>query len=71
MAFDNLQQFIAMGGYGLYVWLSIGVTLVGIIGIALSNVLERRQLVRKVNAERQRRARIKDAKRTASLGANG
>ncbi len=26
MYFDNLQEFLSMGGHGLYVWLSYGLT---------------------------------------------
>ncbi|PKH24473.1 heme exporter protein CcmD [Enterobacterales bacterium CwR94] len=53
-AFDSVADFIAMGGYAFYVWLSVCVTLVALMGLILHTALQRRFLLRDI---RQRQAR--------------
>ena len=64
MQFDNWQAFWHMGGYALYVWLSFGITLVAMAGIAWSSAREHTRLMQSVLHEQARRARIKEARRT-------
>ncbi|WP_369601772.1 heme exporter protein CcmD [Hahella sp. SMD15-11] len=49
MAFESLSQFFAMGGHGLYVWLSYGVGLVVLIINWKLPGLRRRQVVREIS----------------------
>ena len=35
MQFDSLHDFLAMGGYALYVWLSFGVSLLALVWVVL------------------------------------
>ncbi len=54
MKFENMADFLAMGGHGLYVWLAYGIALV----ILLLNVLQPLRLTRQffnVQSRRQRR----------------
>ena len=45
MVFDSFTDFVAMGGYGLYVWLSFFLSFVVLAGVALETLLAKRQLV--------------------------
>ena len=50
MNWSSVQEFLAMGGYGLYVWGSFGVTAVVIAGEMLS-LRSRRKALRAVEPE--------------------
>ncbi|XOV79236.1 MAG: heme exporter protein CcmD [Aestuariibacter sp.] len=62
MQFDNLSEFLAMGGYGLYVWLAFGVSGLAMLILWVSTRLQRKNLEQAVVREHQRRARIKAAR---------
>ena len=71
MAFESFSDFWAMGGYGLYVWLSVGITMLGLVVLWGISVHHRHVLVKQVAIERQRRARIKAAKQKARQSIEG
>lgn len=48
MQFDSWQEFFAMGGHALYVWLAYGATLLMIIGNYLTVRATRRSVVQRV-----------------------
>lgn len=56
MIWANWQDFFAMGGYGLYVWGSVGVVFALILAEALSLVSRRRSALTAVTLARQVRA---------------
>ncbi len=62
MQFDSLASALAMGGYGLYVWLAFGVSLLCLLGLALYTRRQRAQLLNNIAKEAQRRARIQASK---------
>ncbi|MBE9396417.1 heme exporter protein CcmD [Pontibacterium sp. N1Y112] len=45
MSFDSFSDFLAMGGHGLYVWLSYAIALFVIVINLVSPVLRKKQLV--------------------------
>jgi heme exporter protein D len=45
MNWESWSQFLAMGGYGLYVWGSYAVTLVVLIGEIAALVMRRRGVI--------------------------
>ena len=47
MPFDSFQDFIIMGGYGLYVWLSFFLSFVVIALVALETAIARKSLRKK------------------------
>ncbi|MFC6669748.1 heme exporter protein CcmD [Marinobacterium aestuariivivens] len=53
MKFDNLADFLAMGGHGLYVWLAYGIALV----ILVLNVWQPLRMTRQFFSEQSRRLR--------------
>ncbi|WP_249976521.1 heme exporter protein CcmD [Vreelandella olivaria] len=67
MAFSSLNEFLAMGGHGPYVWAAWGVTALLIIVIVWHARLERRQLLRglKRRARREKQQASNYSHRTA------
>lgn len=45
MSFDSFSAFLAMGGHGLYVWLSYAIAIVLFVINLVSPILRRKQLV--------------------------
>ena len=56
MQFDSFAEFLTMGGHGLYVWLTYGISAVIIIFNIVQPVIRRRNLI-KQHAQRLRRER--------------
>lgn len=61
MKFDSFSDFLAMGGYGFYVWLAFGVSMLALAGLWLVSVAERRQLFKTLQQQQARQARIAKA----------
>ena len=61
MAFTSFSEFIAMGGYGFYVWLAYGVSLFSVLILILSTVQKRKKIFKQVNDRLLREQRIKAA----------
>lgn len=64
MAFDSFADFIAMGGYGFFVWLSYGVSFLSIVLYIVYVKRQKRQLTQHVAAQQAREARIAAAKQS-------
>ncbi|AFV84452.1 heme exporter protein CcmD [Alteromonas mediterranea] len=62
MQFESLADFINMGGYAFYVWLSFGVTFAAMAIIAIQSLIKHRNLLKQVVVEKERKARIKKAR---------
>lgn len=45
MSFDNFSDFLAMGGHGLYVWLSYGIAVSVLAANLLGPMMARKQLI--------------------------
>lgn len=45
MSFDSFSDFLAMGGHGLYVWLSYGIALVIVAINLVEPLMARKQLI--------------------------
>ncbi len=60
--FESWQAFWDMGGYGFFVWLSFGVTLLAVLAIVYETIWAKKQLVKAVNAQLARKQRIKENK---------
>ncbi|MDF2177488.1 heme exporter protein CcmD [Aliiglaciecola sp. CAU 1673] len=59
MQFDSFQSFLAMGGYGLYVWLSFGVGLLSLLLLWWHGLHSRRCLIEALRKEQARQTRIR------------
>jgi heme exporter protein D len=65
MQFESFSDFIAMGGYGFFVWLSFGSCAAILAGILISSLNDSKKLKREISAQMAREARIKKAKEEA------
>ncbi|ANB54547.1 heme exporter protein CcmD [Aeromonas veronii] len=61
MHFASFNDFMAMGGYAFYVWLSFGLTLVCLVGIIISTRMKTRSLLGELRSKQAREARRKAA----------
>lgn len=69
MVFESWQAAIWMGGYGFYVWLSFGVSVLAIALLMVHALLTRRKLARMAIEQQQRQQRLarrKQQERTRS-----
>jgi heme exporter protein D len=66
MHFDSWQAFWDMGGYGLYVWLAFGMSLLALLVLCIDSFLAKHSLLAKVQSEVARKQRIQIA-RTAQI----
>lgn len=57
MYFQTWSDFLNMGGYGFYVWLSYGICLVTIVLLGLQSKFSRQAIFREIKREQQRHAR--------------
>lgn len=62
MAFDSFADFVAMGGYGFYVWLSYGLTFFALIILIVNSVSKKNKILKNVEQRIAREQRIKEAK---------
>ena len=62
MQFDSFSDFIAMGGYGFYVWLSFGTCALILLGILLNSLRDTKRIMASVEQQLIREERIKKAK---------
>lgn len=57
MFFQSWSDFFNMGGHGLYVWLSYGISFIVILGLGLQNIYSRKALFKEIQREQLRLAR--------------
>ncbi len=57
MFFQSWSEFIDMGGYGFYVWLSYGITVLAIGGLLFENYFRRRNLLKVLHRRTERELR--------------
>ncbi len=62
MEFTSLSDFLAMGGYGFYVWLAFGVSLVSMVWIIFDTRMKRSRILKQVRSNIERNQRIKAAR---------
>jgi heme exporter protein D len=62
MYFDSFSQFWEMGGYGFFVWLSFGVSILALVIMALDAIMDKKRLCKLVQSEVLRKSRIKAAR---------
>ncbi|WP_249960779.1 heme exporter protein CcmD [Histophilus somni] len=60
MFFQSWSDFFYMGGHGLYVWLSYGISFLAIVGLGLQNIYLRKALFKEIQREQLRSVRQKN-----------
>ena len=58
MAFSSIQEFLHMGGYGFFVWLSFAGTFIALAGLLVHTYFSRRSLVKLCQQEHARQQRL-------------
>ncbi|AFJ48108.1 heme exporter protein CcmD [Shimwellia blattae] len=66
-AFASFSAFLAMGGYGFYVWLSLGVTLLALLVLLAHSALQRRRILADIRRHQARERRIRAARESQSV----
>jgi len=61
MAFDSIGEFLAMGGYGFYVWLAYGLTFLALISVTVNSLTKKNKILKGVEQRLAREQRIKNA----------
>lgn len=54
MFFESVSDFLNMGGYGFYVWLSYGLSFLSIIGLVIQSIISKKNLIKEIKREQQR-----------------
>ncbi|MGB0468457.1 MAG: heme exporter protein CcmD [Pontibacterium sp.] len=62
MSFDSFSEFLAMGGHGLYVWLSYGIVLVLFIINLAGPLLRKKQLISELTRRLRREQKKHESK---------
>ena len=61
MFFQTWNDFFNMGGYGFYVWLSYGTSLVATVALIIQTIKQHRTVLQSVLREAQREVRLQQA----------
>jgi len=61
MAFNSIGEFLAMGGYGFYVWLAYGLTFLALIIVTVNSFTKKNKILKGVEQRLAREQRIKNA----------
>ncbi|AOF52465.1 heme exporter protein CcmD [Rodentibacter caecimuris] len=67
MFFQTWSDFFDMGGYGFYVWLSYGISLVAIVALIIQSLKQRKTILKNVLRETQREMRLQQANKGNTL----
>lgn len=59
MHFQSWAEFLAMGGYGLFVWLSFGITYLLLVGLVAYSHYQHKQFKQQLAARLAREQRVK------------
>ena len=67
MFFESWQDFLQMGGYGFYVWLSYGISFAAIVVLAIQSYRDKNAVLREVRREQAREQRVQNKQRKEGL----
>ncbi len=62
MQFNSFSDFLNMGGYGFYVWLSFGVSALLLIVLLISSKAGHQQIINSIAKRKQREDKLRQAK---------
>jgi heme exporter protein D len=61
MQFDSINAFLAMGGYGFYVWLSYGVSIFTLALLIFSSITSHKKIKQQIAQRQKREAKLRQA----------
>lgn len=62
MFFESWSELLNMGGYGFYVWLSYGLSLLAIVVLIVQSLAGKSAVIKSIKREQQREARLQQMK---------
>ncbi len=62
MFFESWSELLDMGGYGFYVWLSYGLSLLAIVVLIVQSLAGKSAVLKSIKREQQREARLQQMK---------
>ena len=62
MQFSSFSEFIDMGGYGFYVWLSFGATALILTLLLISSKVGHQQIINQIDKRKQREDKLRQAR---------
>ena len=62
MFFESWSELLNMGGYGFYVWLSYGLSLLAIVVLIVQSLAGKSTVLKSIKREQQREARLQQMK---------
>ncbi|MGF1688917.1 heme exporter protein CcmD [Photobacterium japonica] len=63
MHFDSFSDFLAMGGYGAYVWAAYGISFGALLWVMIASLNTKRRLAVEIKNKIAREQRIKEAEK--------
>ncbi|RHW77533.1 heme exporter protein CcmD [Colwellia sp. RSH04] len=70
MQFNSFSEFINMGGYGFYVWLSFGVSALLLIILFFSSKAGHQKVINNIAKQKQREDKLREARELRKQQAN-
>ncbi|MCK3658734.1 heme exporter protein CcmD [Pasteurellaceae bacterium Pebbles2] len=67
MFFQSWNEFLDMGGYGFYVWLSYGLSFLAIALLVVQSYREKHAIFQEVRRENERLARVQASQKRSEL----
>ncbi|MGB1263408.1 MAG: heme exporter protein CcmD [Cognaticolwellia sp.] len=61
MQFDSISAFFAMGGYGFYVWLAYGVSILALALLIFSSLNSHKKVKKQIAQRQKREAKLRKA----------
>ena len=61
MQFDSFSAFLAMGGYGFYVWLSYGISALLLIILVIASNKQNKAVIDRILARQKREIKLRNA----------
>ncbi|TPH19362.1 heme exporter protein CcmD [Litorilituus lipolyticus] len=62
MQFNSFSEFINMGGYGFYVWLSFGVSALLLVILLISSKADHQKIINNIAKQKQREDKLRQAR---------
>lgn len=63
MQFNSFSDFLAMGGYGFYVWLSFGISAALILALIFSSILSHKQVLKNIASQQLRENKLRQLRK--------
>lgn len=67
MQFESFSDFLAMGGYGFYVWLSFGISTLLLLTLILSSIYGHKQVIKNIALRQQRENKLRQLRKQRNV----